>query len=100
MLSSVTMGKSGASPLYVVECFKAPKMKEVITHDNMKGYYSQIMTGLYGLFTHDTISKITTSDTGNDKKTVSECYCLLCIYVVGNHMLMNNHIHYHHSNFL
>ena len=65
-LSSATMGKSGASPLNIVECFKAPKTKELIARDNVNGYYSQIMTGLYGLFAHDAISKITTSDTGND----------------------------------
>ena len=95
MLSSATMGNSSASPLYMVEVFKAPQTKELITPDNGNGYYSQIMTGLCGLFTHDAISKITMSDTGNDKKTVSECYCSLCIYVVGNHMTMNNHICYH-----
>ena len=80
-LSTASMGKSGTSPLYVVECFKAPKAKEVITCDNVNRYYSQIMTGLYSLFAHDVISKITMSDTGNDRKTVSECYCPLCMYV-------------------
>ena len=73
----------------------APVTKEIITPDNVNGYYSQIMTGLAGLFTHDVICKITTSDTGNKKKTLSECYCPLCIYLVGNHMTMNNHICYH-----
>ena len=95
MLSCMTMWKSGASPLYVVEVFKVPQMKELITPDNINGYYSQIMTGLCGLFAHDAICKITTSDTGNEKKTVSECYCPLCIYLVGNHITMNNHICYH-----
>ena len=46
-LSGVTMGKSGASPLFVVEVFKVPVMKELITPDNVNGYYSQIMTGLF-----------------------------------------------------
>ena len=46
MLSSTTMGKSRASPLYVAEVFKAPLMKEIITPDNMNRYYSQIMGGL------------------------------------------------------
>ena len=95
MLLGVTMGKSGASPLFVVEVFKAPVTKELITPDNVNGYYSQIMMGLCGLFAHDVICKITMSDTGNEKKTVSECYCPLCIYLVGNHMTMNNHICYH-----
>ena len=94
-LASASMGKSSALPLFVVECFKTPMMKEVITHDNVNGYYSQVMTGLYGLFTFGAISKITMSDTGNDKKMVSECFCPLCVYVVGNHMSMNNHICYH-----
>ena len=89
------MGKSGASPLYVVEVFKVPQMKKLITPDNINRYYFQIMMGLCGLFTHDAISKITMSDMGNEKKTVSECYCPLCIYLVGNHMTMNNHICYH-----
>ena len=89
------MGKSGASPLFIVEVFKVPVMKEIITPDNVNGYYSQVMTGLCGLFAHDAICKITTSDTGNEKKTLSECYCPLCIYLVGNHMIMNNHIRYH-----
>ena len=89
------MGKSGASPLYVLEVFKAPVMKELIMADNKNGYYSQIMTGLCGLFAHDAICKITTSDTGNEKKTISECYYPLCIYLVSNHMTMSNHIHYH-----
>ena len=80
-LSGATMGKSDSSPLYVVEVFKAPQMKELITPDNVNGYYSQIMTGLCGLFAHDAISKITMSDTGNDKKTISKCYCPLCVYV-------------------
>ena len=92
MLSSATMGKSEASPLFMVEVFKVPQTKEILTPNNVNGYYSQIMTGLYGLFAHDAISKITTSDTGNEKRTVSKCYCLLCVYVVGNHLLMNNHI--------
>ena len=95
MLSSSTMGKSGTSPLYMAEVLKVPQMKELVTPNNVNGYYSQIMTGLYSLFAHDMISKITTSDTGNKNKTVSECCCLLCVYVVGSHMLMNNHISYH-----
>ena len=94
-LSGTTMGKSSALPLYMVEVFKAPQMKELIMPNNVNGYYSQIMTGLCGLFAHDAICKITMSDTGNKKKTVSECYCPLCVYVVGNHMTMNNHIYYH-----
>ena len=73
------MGKSGASPLFIVEVFKASVTKEIITPDNINGYYSQIMMGLTGLFAHDAICKITTSDTGNEKKTLSECYCL-CAY--------------------
>ena len=95
MLSGETMGKSGASPLYMVEVFEAPQTKELIMPNNVNGYYSQIMTGLCGLFTHDAICKITTSDTGNEKKTLSECYCPLCIYLASNHMTMNNHICYH-----
>ena len=95
MLSGATMGKSRVSPLFVVEVFKVPVMKEIITPDNVNGYYSQIMMELCGLFAHDAICKITMSDTGNEKKTLSECYCPLCIYLVGNHMTMNNHIHYH-----
>ena len=95
MLSGVTMGKSGASPLFMVEVFKVPVTKEIITPDNVNGYYSQVTTGLACLFVHDAICKITTSDTGNEKKTLSECYCPLCIYLVGNHMTMNNHIRYH-----
>ena len=95
MLSGATMGKSSASPLYMVEVFKVPQTKELITPDNINGYYSQIMTDLCGLFAHDAIFKITTSDTGNEKKTISECYCPLCIYMVSNHMTMNNHICYH-----
>ena len=71
MLSGATMGKSGASPLFVVEVFKVPVSKELITSNNINGYYSQIMTGLCGLFAHDAICKITMSDTGNEKKTVS-----------------------------
>ena len=89
------MGKSGGSPLSAMEVFKAPVMKEIIMPDNVNRYYSEIMTGLCGLFAHDAICKITTSDTGNDKMTLSECYCPLCIYLFGNHMAMNNHIHYH-----
>ena len=73
MLSGVTMGKSGASPLFVMEVFKAPVMKEIIMPDNVNGYYSQIMMGLAGLFAHDAICKITRSDTGNEKKMLSEC---------------------------
>ena len=95
MLSGMTMGKSRASPLFMVEVFKVPIMKELIMPDDVNGYYSKIMTGLCGLFTHDAICKITTSDTGNEKKTLSECYCPLCVYLVGNHMTMNNHICYH-----
>ena len=95
MLSGTTMGKSGASPLFIIEVFKVPIMKEIITPDNVNGYYSQVMMGLCGLFTHNAICKITTSDTGNEKKTLSKCYCPLCIYLVGNHMTMNNHIRYH-----
>ena len=95
MLSGATMGKSGASPLFVVEVFKMPVMKEIIGPDNVNGYYSQIMMGLASLFAHDVICKITMSDTGNEKKTLSKCYCPLCIYLVGNHMTMNNHIRYH-----
>ena len=94
-LSGATMGKSRASPLFVVEVFQVPVTKELITPDNVNGYYSQIMMGLCNLFAHDTICKITTSDTGNEKNTVSECYCPLCIYLVGKHMTMNNHICYH-----
>ena len=45
MLSGVTMGKSGASPLFVMEVFKAPMMKEISMPDNVNGYYSQVMTG-------------------------------------------------------
>ena len=95
MLSGTTMGKSGASPLFIVEVFKVPITKEIITPNNVNGYYSQIMIGLCSLFTHDAICKITMSDTGNEKKTLSECYCPLCIYLVGLHMTMNNHIRYH-----
>ena len=95
MLSGATMGKSRASPLFVVEVFMAPVMKEIIKPNNVNRYYSQIMMGLASLFAHDAICKITTSDTGNEKETLSECYCPLCIYLVGNHMTMNNHIHYH-----
>ena len=62
-LSGMTMGKSCASPLYVVEVFKVPQMKELIMPDNVNGYYSQIMTGLCSLFAHDAICKITMSDT-------------------------------------
>ena len=94
-LSDMTMGKSGASPLFVVEVFTAPVTKKLIMPDNVNGYYSQIMMGLAGLFTHDVICKITTSDLGNEKKTLRECYCPLCVYLVGNHMTMNNHIRYH-----
>ena len=94
-LSGTTMGKSSASPLYMVEVFKVPQMKELIMPDNVNGYYSQIKMGLCGLFTHNVISKITMSDTGNEKKTVSKCYCPLCVYIVGNNMTMNNHIRYH-----
>ena len=79
MLSGVTMGKSRASPLFIVEVFKVPVMKEIITPDNVKGYYSQVMTGLAGLFAHDAICKITTSDTGNEKKTLSNVIAL-CAY--------------------
>ena len=92
MLSGTTMGKSGDLPLFMVEVFKVPVMKELITPDNVNGYYSQIMTGLCGLFAHNAICKITTSDTGNEKKTISKCYSPLCVYLVGNHMTMNNHI--------
>ena len=91
----MTIEKSGASPLFIMEVFMAPMTKEIITPDNINGYYSQIMTGLASLFAQDVICKITTSDTGIEKKTLSECYCPLCIYLVGNHMTMNNHIHYH-----
>ena len=87
------MGKSGASPLYVVEVFKVPQTKELIMPDNVNRYYSQIMMGLCCLFAHNAICKITTSDTGNEKKTVSKCYCPLCVHLVGNHMTMNNHIY-------
>ena len=89
------MRKSRTSPLFMVEVFKVAVVKELIMPDNVNRYYSQIMTGLCGLFAHDTIYKITTSDTGNEKKTVSGCYCPLCVYLVGNHMTMNNHIRYH-----
>ena len=65
MLSGVTMGKSDASPFYVVEVFKVPQTKELIMPNNVNRYYSQIMTGLCGLFTHDAIPKITMNDTGN-----------------------------------
>ena len=95
MLSGATMGKSGASPLFIMEVFKVPVTKEIITPDNINRDYSQVMMGLAGLFAHDVICKITTSDTGNEKKMLSECYCPLCIYLVGNHMTMNNHICYH-----
>ena len=95
MLSGATMGKSSASPLYVVEVLKVTQTKELITPDNINRYYSQIRTGLCSLFTHNVICKITTSDTGNKKKTISECYCPLWVYLVGNHMTMNNHIRYH-----
>ena len=95
MLSGATMGKSGASPLYMVEVFKVPQTKELITPDYINGFYFQIMTGLCGLFAHDAISKFTTRDTGNEKKTGSKCYCALCINMVGNQMTMNNHIRYH-----
>ena len=95
MLSGLTMGKSGASPFFVVEVFRAPQTKELIMPDNVNGYYSQIMTGLCGLFTPNAIFKIAMSDTGNEKKTISECYCPLCVYLVGNHMTMNNNIRYH-----
>ena len=95
MLSGVTMGKSGASPLFIMEVFEAPVTKELITPVNVNGYYSQIMTELCGLFAHDAICKITTSDTGNEKKTLSKCYCPLCVYLVGNCVTMNNHICYH-----
>ena len=94
-LSGVTLGKSGASSLLVMEVFTAPMTKEIFTPNNVNGYYSQVMTGLAGLFTYNAICKITTSDTGNEKKTLSKCYCPLCIYLVGNHMTMNNHIHYY-----
>ena len=95
MLSGATMGKSGASPLFIIEVFMVPMTKEIITLDNINGYYSQIMTELAGLFTHDAICKITMSDTGNEKKMLSKCYCPLCTYLVSNHMIMNNHIRYH-----
>ena len=95
MLSGVTMGKSGASPLFIMEVFKASVMKEIITPDNVNRYYSQIMTGLAGLFAHNAIYNITTSDTEKEKKTLSGCYCHLCVYLVSNHMTMNNHICYH-----
>ena len=78
-LSGTTMGKSGASPLYMMEVFKVPQMKELITPDNVNGYYSQIMMGLCSLFAQDEISKITTCDMGNEKKTISECYCPLIL---------------------
>ena len=78
-----------------MEVFKTPVMKETIMPDNVNGYYSQIMMGLASLFAHDVICKITMSDTGNEKKTLSECYCPLCIYLVSNHMTMNNHICYY-----
>ena len=94
-LSGATMGKSRASPLFIMEVFTAPVMKEIITPDNVNRYYSQIMTGLAGLFTHDAICKITMSDTGNEKKTLSKYYCPLSTYLVSNHMTMNNHIRYH-----
>ena len=87
--------RSGASPLFVVEVFTAPVTKEIIMPDNVNGYFSKIMTGLAGLFTHDVICKITTSDTGNEKKTLRKCYYPLCVYLVSNHMTMNNHIRYH-----
>ena len=45
MLSGATMGKSGASPLFVVEVFKVPMMKEIITPDNINRYYSQVIVG-------------------------------------------------------
>ena len=47
MLSGATMGKSGALPLYMVEVFKVPQMKELIMPDKENGYYSQIMTGVW-----------------------------------------------------
>ena len=75
MLSGTTMGKSGASPLFVMKVFKVPVTKELITPDNINRFYSQIMTGLCSLFNHDVICKITMSDTGNEKKTISKCYC-------------------------
>ena len=37
MLSGAIMGKSGASPLFVVEVFKVPVTKEIITPDNING---------------------------------------------------------------
>ena len=77
MLSGATTGKSGALPLYMVEVFKVPQTKELITPDNINGFYSQIKTGLCSLSAHDAISKFTTRDTGNEKKTVSKCYCTL-----------------------
>ena len=93
-LLGATLGKGGASPLFVMEVFMAPVTKEIIMPDNINGYYSQIMMGLAGLFAHDAICKIT-SDTGNEK-TFSECYCpCASVYLVGNHMTMNNHICYH-----
>ena len=49
-LSGTTMGKSGASPLFVIEVFKAPIMKEIIMPDNVNGYYSQVMTGTMQTF--------------------------------------------------
>ena len=36
MLSRATMGKSGALPLYVVEVFKAPQTKKIVTSDNVR----------------------------------------------------------------
>ena len=67
-LLGVTMGKNGASPLFVMKVFMVPVTKEIITPDKVNRYYSQIMTGLASLFAHNAIWKITTSDMGRRRR--------------------------------
>ena len=93
------VSKSGATMEFLVECFVNPKMKTRVTKDDKNGYNSQVMLGLYGLYHHQVVSKITTSDTGLPKKDkhpqITEGFCSFCSYASGNTHSLNNHIWMH-----
>ena len=89
----------GIKAEYLVEVFKYPGTGDCIPPNAADGYGMQQMLRLYGLIQPYSIVQITTtqSDIMKDgkKKSTTKCYCMLCDYVIQNHLLVNNHVQMH-----
>ena len=84
---------------YLMEVFKYPVMGNHIQSNSDDMYRMTQMIGLYSLVNPYYISRITTTQSGvirdGKKRSTSKCYCMVCDYVVQNHLSVNNHIRMH-----